>query len=334
VSPPVLDVRGLTKFFEIRRGFRRRVVGTVRAVDEVSFTIDAGETLGLVGESGCGKTTTARCILRAMAPSGGQILFGAADGRVVDLAPLSRAALRPLRPQIQMIFQDPFGSLNPRMTIFDNVAEPLLVSGVRSRRTRLDRVAALLEMTGLRPEFMHRFPHAFSGGQRQRIGIARALATEPRLVVADEPVSALDVSVRAQVLNLLLDLRRRLGLTMLFVAHDLSVVKHVCDRVAVMYVGQLVEQAPTVALFARPRHPYTAALIHAVPIPDPRVPRGDTALTGEVANPAAPPPGCYFHPRCPYAVDRCRIDPPALRRVGDHDVRCHRAEELNLAGAA
>ena len=233
------------KFFPIRRGFRRRVVGTVRAVDDVSFTIREGETLGLVGESGCGKTTTARCILRAMAPSGGEILFRAADGRVVDLAPLSRAALRPLRPQIQMIFQDPFGSLNPRMTIFDNVGEPLLVNGMRDRRARLERVAALLELTGLRPEYMHRFPHAFSGGQRQRIGIARALATEPRLVVADEPVSALDVSVRAQVLNLLLELRQRLRLTMLFVAHDLSVVKHICDRVAVMYVGQLVELAPT-----------------------------------------------------------------------------------------
>ena len=234
----------------------------MRAVDDVSFSIEQGETLGLVGESGCGKTTTARCILRAMAPSGGEILFRAADGRVVDLAPLSRAALRPLRPQIQMIFQDPFGSLNPRMTIFDNVAEPLLVNGMRNRRARLDRVAALLELTGLRPEYMHRFPHAFSGGQRQRIGIARALATEPRLVVADEPVSALDVSVRAQVLNLLLELRQRLGLTMLFVAHDLSVVKHICDRVAVMYVGQLVElthdrralRAPPPPLHRRP-HP-------------------------------------------------------------------------------
>ena len=334
MSAPVLDVRGLAKFFEIRRGFRRRVAGTVRAVDDVSFTIDTGETLGLVGESGCGKTTTARCILRAMAPSRGEILFRAADGRVVDLAPLSRAALRPLRPQIQMIFQDPFGSLNPRMTIFDNVAEPLLVNGVRSRRARLDRVAALLELTGLRPESMHRFPHAFSGGQRQRIGIARALATEPRLVVADEPVSALDVSVRAQVLNLLLDLRRRLGLTMLFVAHDLSVVKHICDRVAVMYVGQLVEQAPTAELFARPRHPYTAALIRAVPIPDPRAPSGDVALAGEVANPADPPPGCYFHPRCPFAIDRCRVEPPALRHVDGHAVRCHRAEELSLARAS
>jgi peptide/nickel transport system ATP-binding protein len=333
VSVPVLDVRGLAKFFEIRRGFRRRVTGTVRAVDDVSFAIAAGETLGLVGESGCGKTTTARCILRALTPSRGEIRFGAADGRVVDLAPLSRAELRPLRPQIQLIFQDPFGSLNPRMTIFDNVAEPLLVNGLRSRAARLERVAALLELTGLRPELMHRFPHAFSGGQRQRIGIARALATEPRLVVADEPVSALDVSVRAQVLNLLLDLRRRLGLTMLFVAHDLSVVKHVCDRVAVMYVGQIVEQAPTAALFARPRHPYTAALIRAVPIPDPRAPGGDVALAGEVADPADPPSGCYFHPRCPFVVDRCRVERPLLRVVGDHAVRCHRAEELDVAPA-
>jgi peptide/nickel transport system ATP-binding protein len=332
VSAPVLDVRGLRKFFEIRRGLYRRMVGTVRAVDDVSFRVDEGETLGLVGESGCGKTTTARCILRAMAPSAGQILFRAADGAVVDLAPLSRQALRPLRPQIQMIFQDPFGSLNPRMTIFDNVGEPLLVNGLRGRRARLERVAALLELTGLRPELMHRFPHAFSGGQRQRIGIARALATEPRLVVADEPVSALDVSVRAQVLNLLLELRRRLRLTMLFVAHDLAVVKHICDRVAVMYVGQLVEQAPTAALFARPRHPYTAALIRAVPIPDPRVPSGDVALAGEVANPADPPSGCYFHPRCPFAVERCRVEVPALRVVDGHDVRCHRAEELSLGG--
>jgi peptide/nickel transport system ATP-binding protein len=332
MSAPVLDVRGLAKFFEIRRGWGRRVVGAVRAVDDVSFTIGAGETLGLVGESGCGKTTTARCILRALAPSRGEILFRAADGAVVDLAPLSRGALRPLRPQIQMIFQDPFGSLNPRMTIFDNVGEPLLVNGMRSRRQRLERVAALLELTGLRPEAMHRFPHAFSGGQRQRIGIARALATEPRLVVADEPVSALDVSVRAQVLNLLLDLRRRLGLTMLFVAHDLSVVKHVCDRVAVMYVGRIVEQAPAATLFARPLHPYTAALIRAVPIPDPRAPSGDVALAGEVANPADPPTGCSFHPRCPFVIDRCRAEPPPLRAVDGHAVRCHRAEELNLAG--
>jgi peptide/nickel transport system ATP-binding protein len=333
VSPPVLEVRRLRKFFDIRRGFRRRVVGTVRAVDDVSFAIPEGETLGLVGESGCGKTTAARCVIRAIAPSGGEILFRTASGPVVDLAPLSRAELRPLRPQIQMIFQDPFGSLNPRMTIFDNVGEPLLVNGLRDRRARQARVAALLELTGLRPEYMHRFPHAFSGGQRQRIGIARALATEPKLVVADEPVSALDVSVRAQVLNLLLELRRRLSLTMLFVAHDLSVVKHISDRVAVMYVGQLVELATAATLFARPRHPYTAALIRAVPVPDPRARSGDVALTGEVANPANPPPGCYFHPRCPFADARCRTEPPTLREVGGSLVRCHRAEELTLAGA-
>ena len=333
-TPWLLDVRRLGKSFPIRRGFNRRVVGTVRAVDDVSFTIRQGETLGLVGESGCGKTTTARCILRAMTPTSGEILFHAADGRVVDLAPLSRAELRPLRPQIQMIFQDPFGSLNPRMTIFDNVGEPLLVNGLRDRRARIERVAALLELTGLRAEYLHRFPHAFSGGQRQRIGIARALATEPRLVVADEPVSALDVSVQAQVLNLLLDLQQRLSLTYLFVAHDLSVVKHISDRVAVMYVGQIVELATSAAVFAHPRHPYTAALLRSAPVPDPNATSGDVALAGEVANPADPPPGCYFHPRCPFTTQVCRTERPALREIAaGHLVRCHRAEELTLTGA-
>ena len=333
MSAPLLDVRHLSKRFPIRRGFRRREVGAVRAVDDVSFAILEGETLGLVGESGCGKTTTSRCILRAMPPSGGEILFRAADGRVIDLAPLSRAELRPLRPQIQMIFQDPFGSLNPRMTVFDNVGEPLLVNGMRHRGGRLDRVAALLELTGLRPEYMHRFPHAFSGGQRQRIGIARALATEPRLVVADEPVSALDVSVQAQVLNLLLELQARLHLTFLFVAHDLSVARHISDRVAVMYVGQLVEIGATADIYARPRHPYTAALMRAVPVPDPRAPSGDVALAGEVANPADPPSGCYFHPRCPFVIEACRAEAPVLREIApDHLVRCHRAEELTLSG--
>ncbi|PYN80952.1 MAG: peptide ABC transporter ATP-binding protein [Candidatus Rokuibacteriota bacterium] len=332
-TPWLLEVRHLRKSFPIRRGFNRKLVGAVRAVDDVSFTIREGETLGLVGESGCGKTTTARCILRALAPTSGEILFRPAGGRVVDLAPLSRAELRPLRPQIQMIFQDPFGSLNPRMTIFENVGEPLLVNGLRDRRARLARVAALLELTGLRPEYMHRFPHAFSGGQRQRIGIARALATEPRLVVADEPVSALDVSVQAQVLNLLLELQARLHLTFLFVAHDLAVVKHVSDRVAVMYVGQIVELATTEAIFAQPRHPYTAALLRAVPVPDPHAASGDVALTGEVANPANPPSGCYFHPRCPFTTQVCRTEPPLLRELGaGRLVRCHRAEELTLAG--
>src|SRR2546427_4652420 len=306
----------LRKSFPIRRGFNRKVVGAVRAVDDVSFAIREGETLGLVGESGCGKTTTARCILRAMTPTSGEILFRLADGRIVDLSPLSRAELRPLRPQIQMIFQDPFGSLNPRMTIFDNVGEPLLVNGLRDRRARLERVTALLELTGLRPDYLHRFPHAFSGGQRQRIGIARALATEPRLVVADEPASALDVSVQAQVLNLLLELQTRLSLTFLFVAHDLSVVKHIIDRGAVMYVGQSVELATTGAIFRHPRHPYTAALMRAVPAPDPHAPSGDVALAGEVANPANPPPGCYFHPRCPFTTATCRTERPRLREIG------------------
>jgi peptide/nickel transport system ATP-binding protein len=237
----------------------------------------------------------------------------------------------PLRKEIQMIFQDPFGSLNPRMTLFDNVGEPLLVNGMRNRRERMDRVAELLKTVGLRAEFMHRFPHAFSGGQRQRIGIARALATNPRLVVADEPVSALDVSVQAQVLNLLLELQSRLRLTFLFVAHDLSVVRHICDRVAVMYVGQLVELAPAKALFQRPRHPYTAALMRAVPVPDPRVMSTDGVLRGEVASPASPPSGCYFHPRCVFAQDRCRHEAPVLQEVASgHYARCHFAAELDL----
>ncbi|MCC7045791.1 MAG: ABC transporter ATP-binding protein [Alphaproteobacteria bacterium] len=330
-APPLLEVRGLRKYFPIVKGVFRRVVGQVRAVDDVSFAIREGETLGLVGESGCGKTTTSRCILRAMQPSGGEILFRSREGPMVDLAPMARAELRAFRPEIQMIFQDPFSSLNPRMTLLDNVGEPLLVNGMRSRAERTERVADLLRLVGLRPEFMHRFPHAFSGGQRQRIGIARALSTNPRLVVADEPVSALDVSVQAQVLNLLLELQSRLHLTFLFVAHDLSVVRHISDRVAVMYVGQLVELAPTAAIFDRPRHPYTAALMRAVPVPDPRASNIGGALKGEVPSPAAPPSGCYFHPRCRFAEDRCRREPPALREVAPGQfARCHLAGELTL----
>jgi peptide/nickel transport system ATP-binding protein len=332
-SVPLLEVKHLKKFFPIQKGFARRVVAEVRAVDDVSFEVREGETLGLVGESGCGKTTTARCILRAMAPSSGQIMFRTRQGSVVDLARLSRQELRPLRPEIQMVFQDPFGSLNPRMTLLDNVGEPLLVNGLRDRRARRDRVAELLRLVGMRPEYMYRFPHAFSGGQRQRIGIARALATEPRVVVADEPVSALDVSVQAQVLNLLLELQQRLHLTYLLVAHDLAVVRHISDRVAVMYVGQLVEMATAAAIFERPRHPYTAALMRAVPVPDPRIPSGDVALQGEVPNPASPPSGCYFHPRCAFAVDVCRTTTPELRAVAPgHLARCHRADELTLDG--
>ena len=329
---PLLQVKGLRKFFPIVKGILRRTSGHVRAVDDVSFDVYEGETLGLVGESGCGKTTISRCILRAMVPTSGQMLYRTRDGRSVDLAPLSRRGLRPLRAEIQMIFQDPFGSLNPRMTLFDNVGEPLLVNGLTNRQERTERVAELLKLVGLRPEFMHRFPHAFSGGQRQRIGIARALSTNPRLVVADEPVSALDVSVQAQVLNLLLELQSRLRLTFVFVAHDLSVVRHISDRVAIMYVGQLVELAPTASIFERPRHPYTAALMRAVPVADPRVPTGDVALKGEVPNPADPPTGCYFHPRCQFADERCRRERPELRQlVTGHAVRCHHAERLELS---
>lgn len=331
----LLEVRSLCKYFPIQKGFFRKVLGFVRAVDDVSFYIKEGETLGLVGESGCGKTTTARCIVRALTPTSGQILFRTNQGHVVDLAKLSRNEMRPLRPQIQMIFQDPFGSLNPRMTLFDIVGEPLLVNGMTNRKERMERVAELLRLVGLRPEYMQRFPHAFSGGQRQRIGIARALALNPRLVVADEPVSALDVSVQAQVLNLMMELQERLHLTYLFVAHDLSVVKHISDRVAVMYVGKLVETAPTLELFRHPLHPYTKALLLAVPIPDPRLRQEGQELKGEVPNPADPPSGCYFHPRCIYAKDSCRTDPPILREVApEHFVSCHRAEELQLEGVA
>jgi oligopeptide/dipeptide ABC transporter ATP-binding protein len=330
---PLLDVRHLRMHFLIQKGVTRRIVRRVRAVDDVSFEIREGETLGLVGESGCGKTTAARCILRAHTPTGGEILFRTAAGTVVDLARLSRKDLRPIRPQIQMIFQDPYASLNPRMTIADIVGEPLLVNGVVDRAARTERVADLLQLVGLRPEFMQRFPHAFSGGQRQRIGIARALALHPRLVVADEPVSALDVSVQAQILNLLLDLQRKLHLTYLFIGHNLSVVRHVCDRVIVMYVGKIVEHAPAEDLFRAPKHPYTAALMAAVPVPDPRRRTEGADLQGEVPSPANPPSGCYFHPRCPFAVDRCRTEAPELQEISPGRlVRCHRAEELSLAG--
>jgi peptide/nickel transport system ATP-binding protein len=334
MTEPLLDVRGLRKYFPITKGFLQRTTGHVRAVDGVDFTLAEGETLGLVGESGCGKTTASRCILRAIDPTGGEIRYRTRAGETVDLATLPPAGLAALRAEIQMVFQDPFGSLNPRMTLLDNVGEPLLVNGMKNRTERADRVAELLRLVGLRPEFMHRFPHAFSGGQRQRIGIARALATNPRLVVADEPVSALDVSVQAQVLNLLLELQDRLGLTFLFVAHDLSVVRHICDRVAVMYVGQIVELAPTDALYRRPRHPYTAALMRAVPVPDPRVPMGDGILRGEVPSPANPPSGCYFHPRCRHAQPQCASEAPRLREIAPgHHAACHFADTLELEGA-
>jgi peptide/nickel transport system ATP-binding protein len=287
------------------------LVGEVHAVEDVSFTVRKGETLALVGESGCGKTTTARCIVRALRPTAGEIRFYPSPGRAVDLATLARRELQPPRREIQLVIQDPFSSLNPCMTVLDIVGEPLLVHGVKSRD---ERVAELLQLVGLRREYMNRLPHVFSGGQRQRIGIARALALHPQLIVADEAVSALDVSVQAQILNLFLEPQTELGLTYLFVAHDLSVVKHISDRVAVMYVGQIVEIAERDALFQQPRHPYTMALLSAVPTTNPRARRQKIVLSGEVANPAAPPAGCYFHPRCPFAVERCRTRRRGSRR--------------------
>jgi len=324
---PLLEVKGLKKHFPMRSGaFRKAEGAAVRAVDDVSFTVREGETLGLVGESGCGKTTTSRCILRAVEPTSGSIFFRTAEGRTVDLATLDRRGLRPLRREMQMVFQDPYGSLNPRMNLFDIVGEPLYVNGMHDRRERMDQVAELLRLVGLRSEYMQRFPHAFSGGQRQRIGIARALSLHPRLVVADEPVSALDVSVQAQILNLLLDLQKRLGLTYLFVAHNLSVVRHICDRVAVMYVGKLVELADAAVIYGAPKHPYTSALMAAAPIADPRVPSGNVELPGEVPSPADPPSGCYFHPRCALAQEICGRQAPEYREIDPgHWVACHLA---------
>lgn len=333
--PPerLLEVRNLKKYFPIKGGLFGRTVGAVRAVDDVSFHVNSGEILSLVGESGCGKTTTSRCVLRAMEPTAGQVLFRGQGDDVVDVTKLPESELRVLWRDMQMVFQDPFGSLNPRKNLFDIIGEPLLVNEVTSRQERMDRVAELLTLVGLRPEYMHRYPHAFSGGQRQRVVIARALALNPRLVVADEAVSALDVSVQAQILNLLLELQERLNLSYLFVAHDLSIVRHISHRVAVMYVGKIVETAPTSELFDEPLHPYTSALMSAVPQADPRR-RGDMIrLEGEVASPANPPSGCYFHPRCQFAVERCRVETPALRELKPgRFVACHRAEELTLPG--
>ena len=330
----ILDVVDLKKHYPIHAGMLRREVGRVRAVDGVSFHIAKGETLALVGESGCGKTTVSRCILRALAPTSGAMHFSIAEGQSVDLATLPKRALRPLRRHMQMIFQDPYSSLNPRMMVGDIIAEPLKVNGIAAAE-RQARVLELLELVQMPAVARSRFPHAFSGGQRQRIGIARALALNPRLIVADEPVSALDVSVQAQIINLLLDLQDRLGLSMLFVAHDLSVVRHVSDRVAVMYVGRIVEVAPTDGLYRAPRHPYTETLLAAVPAPDPALRGRQMKATGEVADPSRPPPGCAFHPRCAYAVERCRVESPKLTEIAPgRFTSCHRTEELDLAGVA
>jgi len=328
----ILDIVDLKKHFPIRKGLLRRVVGQVRAVDGVSLQIRRGETLALVGESGCGKTTVSRCVLRAMAPTSGAINFRV-DGAMIDLAKRRKAELKPLRRHVQMVFQDPFSSLNPRMVIGDIIGEPLLVNGMTNDAERRRRVIELLDMVQLPSAYLNRFPHAFSGGPRQRGGIARALALNPSLIVADEPVSALDVSVQAQILNLMLDLQDQLGLTYLFVAHDLSVVKHVADRVAVMYCGRVVEVAETQALFDRPRHPYTEALLSAVPKPDPRARRERIILERDVADAANPPPGCHFHPRCRYATERCQVEAPVLTEAAQGGwSSCWHAEQLMLKG--
>jgi peptide/nickel transport system ATP-binding protein len=317
--PLVLEVTGLKKHFPIKKGLLRRTAGYVYAVDGVSLKIRAGETLGLVGESGCGKSTVGRAILRLIEPTAGSIKLNG-----TDITRLDKAALRPFRRQMQIIFQDPFSSLDPRMSAGEIVGEPLRVHGTDSRKERRARVAGIFKRVGLRPEHMDNYPHQFSGGQRQRIGIARALALEPSLIIADEPVSALDVSIQAQILNLVMDLQDEFGLTYLFISHNLAVVEHISHHIAVMYLGRIVEYTDKKTLFTSALHPYTESLLAAVPVPDPAIKRKKLVLQGDVPSPVKPPPGCHFHTRCPYAFDRCKVEDPALREVRPGQlVACH-----------
>lgn len=334
----LLEVKHLKKYFPVRKGLLRRVVAQIRAVDDVNLHIKEGETFGLVGESGCGKTTTGRAILRLHEPTSGEILFrsrklatGGETYQVVDIPKVSKQQLKLLRMEMKIIFQDPYSSLDPRMTVLEIVGEPMLIHRTATGREREDRVRELLQAVGLRPDHMRRYPHEFSGGQRQRIGIARALALDPKLVVADEPVSALDVSIQAQVINLLEDLQEKFQLTYLFIAHDLSIVKHISNRVAVMYLGKIFELAATEELFSNPKHPYTEALMSAIPIPDPDYMTHRIRLEGDVPSPVNPPSGCNFHPRCQYAKEICSNNVPEYREVGqEHFVTCHFADILNL----
>ncbi len=329
----LLEVKNLKKHYPVRRGLIRRSKGVVKAVDGVNLFVKKGETLGLVGESGCGKTTAGRTIIRLLEPTDGEILFNDPKQGWLNLEKMERKQMSTVRSNMQIIFQDPFSSLDPRMTVERIIAEPLEINKVVSGAELHDRVTELMKIVGMRPEFRSRYPHAFSGGQRQRIGIARALALNPKLIICDEPVSALDVSIQAQVLNLLEDLQRDFNLTYIFVAHDLSVVEHISNRVAVMYVGRLVELADTEHLYYSPKHPYTEALMAAVPKPDPRRRDRPIKLPGEVASPANPPSGCYFHPRCRYVKDICSKETPPLVEVEPlHFSACHFASELKLRG--
>lgn len=330
----LLDVRGLRKHFTIRKALTRRITGIVKAVDDVSFQIKRGESLGLVGESGSGKTTTGRCILRAIEPTEGTIIFK--DGqKEVDVRALDRKSLRFFRKNMQMIFQDPYSSLNPRMTVAEIIGEPLLVHGIARGNALKDRVREFMRQVGLDERYLNRYPHAFSGGQRQRIGIARALALQPSLIVSDEAVSALDVSMQAQILNLLDELQEKFSLTYLFIAHDLSIIRHFSSRVVVMYAGRLMELGQTSSLFAKPLHPYTEVLLSAAPNADPDSRSKRIILSGEMPDPANIPEGCVFHPRCPYAQDVCRTTRPVLRDIAaDHAASCHFADSLDLTGVS
>ncbi len=336
----LLQVKGLKKYFPISGGLMRRVVGYVKAVDDVSFFVREGETLGLVGESGCGKTTAGRALLRIYEPTDGEVLFKSralsdtGKPEWINIRELDKQQLKRVRQDISMIFQDPIGSLNPRMTVYDIITEPMLIHKKITPETE-EYVVQLLQRVGLRGEHIRRYPHEFSGGQRQRIGIARSLALNPQLIIADEPVSALDVSVQAQTLNLMNDLKADFNLAYVFVAHDLSVVQHISDRVAVMYVGRIAEIATSIELYNNPLHPYTEALMSSVPRPNPRAKKHRIVMEGDVADPGNPPPGCLFHPRCRYAQDRCKTEVPELRELKpDHFVSCHFAEELELQGIA
>lgn len=335
MSENILEVKSLKKYFPIEKGFLKRVVGHVKAVDDINFYMKEGETLGLVGESGCGKTTAGYTLLRGLEPTEGSILFDLENKGMVDITKFNKKEIKAFRKEAQMIFQDPYASLDPRMTVKDIISEPLVVNNLARGKKLEKRLKHLMEVVGLDYKYLKRYPHAFSGGQRQRIGIARALSTNPRFIVADEPTSALDVSIQAQILNLMQDLQEQFNLTYLFISHDLSVVEHVSNRVAIMYLGKIVESGPKNNIFRDPLHPYTDALLKSVPVADPRVESGLESAPGEVGDPVNPPSGCYFNPRCAYAERRCKQESPQLQEINqDHFVACHYSQKLNLDGVA